>query len=140
MIIFSFDFLFGSSLKSLSLSTKGLTVWLKLGIDLRKQAIKPKKLLNWEMLAGLFLIFDTSASVFVGSTVFYCAEINLPRHEISRLNKLHLDGLILIPCFLSRCSTSLMWLRCSSKVFQKIKRLSDMELQIFPGNPLGNVS
>ena len=59
-------------LSSLSLSSwyKGLTVWLKLGIDLRKEPIKPERLLNSEMLVGLFLIFDVSASVLLGSTVY----------------------------------------------------------------------
>ena len=45
------------------------------------------------MLAGLFLIFNASASVLLGSMVNPFAEISLPRYETSRLKKLHFDGL-----------------------------------------------
>ena len=74
------------------------------------------------MIVGLFRIFDVSASVLLGSVLYPSVETSLPKYVTSRLKKLHFDVLILIPCFLSRCSTSLMWLRCSSNVFEKIRR------------------
>ena len=81
--------------------------------------------INSEMLVGLFLAFDETASVLLGSTLHPAAEISLPRYETSCLKKLHFGGLILMPCFLSRCSTNVMWSRCSSNVFEKIRRSSE---------------
>ena len=86
--------------------------------------MKHKRLLNSEVLVGLFLIFDVNASVLLGFTVYPSAEISLPRYETSRLRELYFDGLILIQCFLSCCSTSLMWLRCFSNAFEKMRRSS----------------
>ena len=46
------------------------------------------------MLVSLFLNFDASASVFIGSTVYPFAEISLPKYEASHLEKSHFNGLV----------------------------------------------
>ena len=70
------------------------------------------------------IIFDLTTSVLPGSTVQSFAEMGLLRYENSHLKKLPFHFSILIPCFLSCCSTSLMWLRCYSKIFENIRKSS----------------
>ena len=70
------------------------------------------------------MIFDLTTSVLPGSTVCPSTEIGLLRYGNPHLKKLHCDVLILIRCFLSCCSTSLKSLRCSSKIFENIRRSS----------------
>ena len=68
------------------------------------------------MLVGLFLIFDVSASVLLGSTMNTSTEISLPRYETSLLKKLHFDGLnfnsMLLESLLHKLDVVKVFFRC----------------------------
>ena len=68
------------------------------------------------MLVGLFLIFDVSASVLLGSTMNPSTEISLPRYETSLLKKLHFDGLnftsMLLESLLHKLDVVKVFFRC----------------------------
>ena len=113
------------SFLSLSSWYKGLTVWLKLGLifgnsQLNLKGWKPKNLKLWNVSWSLPDFWCKCFSVSWVYSVPFC------RNKPSKIWDFSFEEItflwfILIPCFLSHCSTSFMWLRCSSNVFEKIR-------------------